>query len=155
MVENAANAVSVPSWLVTHRPFWAVASYTDGSGVEHATLTDTTLQAALAKSSQKALPKSVGMVLAGHVHLFEKLQFTDGKPPQLVFGGGGTKLDPALEGQLASQTSQVLTTLNADAGRFVTSHRFDYGVVTATGTGWDVQVITLDGGAPINFQIPR
>ena len=35
------------------------------------------------------------MILSGHLHLFEALNFADGRPPQLVAGNGGTALSKA------------------------------------------------------------
>ena len=82
-----------PAWLTTHRPFWAVASFLD-NGVPKIAFTDLTLQAALKQSEDQGIPASVKMLIAGHVHQFEKLAFTDGRPPQLVFGGGRDRAGP-------------------------------------------------------------
>ncbi len=81
-----------PAWLLTHKPLWAVGHAGEKDGHERLFFGNPTLDAAMGR----ALPSGVRLVLSGHVHLFEALGFTSGRPPQLVVGNGGTLLDPPL-----------------------------------------------------------
>lgn len=78
------------AWLVTHTPLWAVFDEPEGAD----SVGTAVLQGALAASG--GLPPSVGLHLAGHVHLFQGLGFTGTRVPTLVIGNignGGTRLD--------------------------------------------------------------
>ncbi|HUO93858.1 MAG TPA: hypothetical protein VMU22_13090, partial [Rhizomicrobium sp.] len=41
------------------------------------------------------LPPNVDLLLAGHIHTFEAINYDKGLPPQLIVGEGGDLLDPA------------------------------------------------------------
>jgi calcineurin-like phosphoesterase family protein len=71
------------SIFVSHRPIW---------GIGQKFTLNQTLQQALAAWSGK-LPDGIELALAGHMHMFEVLSFSDGRSPQLIVGTGGTKLD--------------------------------------------------------------
>ncbi|MBV8602624.1 MAG: metallophosphoesterase [Candidatus Eremiobacteraeota bacterium] len=75
------------TWLLVHRPMWEVAG-TIAGGV-------TNLNATLDASEGEARTLPVELVLSGHVHLFEALQFADGRPPQVGVGNGGAVLTRA------------------------------------------------------------
>ena len=139
----AMNADPLPSWLVTHRPFWAVASW----GTDSAGMTDLTLQHALAASKEQALPQQVKVTMAGHIHLAQQLSFPDARPKQFVFGNGGTKRDPALgsASELHTNTIQTLNRLGADVDSFFWSYDFSYGIITAGASTWDVMFKNKDG----------
>ena len=159
-VELFAQGASVPSWLVTHRPFWAVASY--GSDAHpNASMTDLTLQKALADSVQKTLPAEIKMVMAGHIHLAQALKFPDHRPMQFVFGNSGTKRDPALGGPngLHYRAIQALSKLGVKQSDFYWAYDFDFGSIkpasTASFKGWDVTFHGADGSAMRQFQVAQ
>ncbi len=139
-------------WLTTHRPFWAVASWSSG-GRAQIGATDLTLQAALAQSQDHGIPSSVDMLLAGHIHLFERLVFTDGRPPQLVFGGGGTELDPAITDALLNANPSVMRSLGVAQKDFTTFQDIDYGIIDSTSSGWSVTVKNVDGTVDATFSV--
>ncbi|MFT6023187.1 MAG: hypothetical protein ACI9PY_001300 [Ascidiaceihabitans sp.] len=132
----AQDAGTLSSWLVTHRPFWAVASW----GTDSAGPTDLTLQAALKASKEGALPAQVKATMAGHIHLAQQVNFPDARPKQFVFGNGGTKRDPALgtASGLSAQTITALRRIGADKDSFFWSYDFSYGIITAGASTWDV-----------------
>ncbi len=71
------------SWLVTHRPVWALAqAQLAGVGMNQ------TLQAAI----RGQVPAGLDMVLAGHLHDFMSYEFGPERPSQLVVGTGGDNL---------------------------------------------------------------
>ncbi len=71
-------------WLVDHHPFWG---YTVNKGAVSPT------ELTLGPAWEDAKPQGIGMVLSGHVHLFEFLALEDGRPNQLIAGDSGTELD--------------------------------------------------------------
>ncbi len=71
-------------WLVDHHPFWG---YTVNKGAVSPT------ELTLGPAWKDAKPQGIGMVLSGHVHLFEFLALEDGRPNQLIAGDSGTELD--------------------------------------------------------------
>lgn len=158
IVETLAGQDGKPVWLLMHRPIWAVASFSGGSCpcAAEAAVTDLTLQAAVARRPGGVLPASVIAVISGHIHLSERLVFTDGKPAQLVFGAGGTQLDPDLgtNAGVSPATQAVLETLKADPAGFIWSDEFDYGLVTAVASGWNVAVRNRIGETVSEFSLP-
>ena len=78
------------SWLVTHRPVWALA---EGEGVTPDSTANATLEAAIADQ----VPPVLDMVLGGHIHDFMSFEFGPGRPAQLVTGEGGDAHDPIVQ----------------------------------------------------------
>ncbi len=141
------------TWLLTHRPFWAAASYRDRSGQARLGSTDLTLQTALQQSRDRRLPADVRFLLAGHVHNFEMLQFSDGRPPQMVSGGGGTKLDPPITENLLARNPQVLTALQVRKQDFTPINEFSFALAEHSETGWTVTIRNADGETVAEFSI--
>ena len=79
------------AWLADHHPFWGLK--TEGQKTE-------AISAPLEAAWDRVAPKHIGLILSGHVHLFEILSFAGtGKttrPPQIVAGDGGTALAEAI-----------------------------------------------------------
>ncbi len=84
-----ASLAAGPSWLIYHRPLRAALSVFGGLVVGG----NQTLLAALREAP--ALPPSVELLVSGHIHAFEAINYREGSPPQLVVGTGGDKLEPA------------------------------------------------------------
>ncbi len=137
-------ADSSSAWLATHRPVWAVASYLMNNAPEIA-FTDLTLQTALANSDNGRFPETIAMLIAGHVHQFEMLTFTDGRPPQLVFGGGATKLDPEITDAVLAANPSVLQELGVTRSNFTSIHNIDFGVIESNDDGWRVTIKDAGG----------
>lgn len=74
------------SWLLTHRPIWALAQYPD---VKPGETLNATEQAAI----RGLVPSGLDMVLSGHVHDFTSYDFGPSRPAQLVVGEGGDAND--------------------------------------------------------------
>jgi hypothetical protein len=75
------------AWLATHKPVNAMLAQ---PGDPQANMvSNKILQAALGAD----MPANVRMFVAGHIHLFQAVDFDDAGPPQLVVGTGGDNLD--------------------------------------------------------------
>jgi len=72
------------SWLVTHRPVWALAK-----GKNAGDTLNQTLQAAI----KGHIPAGLDLVLTGHVHDFTSYAFGPQRPAQLIVGVGGDRMD--------------------------------------------------------------
>ncbi len=81
-----------PAWLLSHKPVWAFGFLGQEHGVDKLFRTNPTLQAA----AQQSFAPTIELILSGHLHAVEFLQFAQGKPLQFVIGNGGTFLDPPL-----------------------------------------------------------
>ncbi len=119
------------SWLLTHRPVWALAQGTDAK--PGATL-NATEQAAI----RDLVPPGLDMVLSGHMHDFTSYDFGSGHPAQLVTGEGGDSND-AITQPLKSGTVIDGATLRRGFGIA------DYGYVLLhrTGAGWSGTVYSV------------
>lgn len=127
--EFAAQLASLaPSnaWLVDHHPFWGFKTDENGGQAAPAPIS-APLSAAWNRTFPGAAPRGITMILSGHVHLFELLNF-DTRPPQLVAGDGGTMLAGALP--------QSLNGITVEGGAMVSGqsrHEFGYTVLERSG----------------------
>jgi predicted phosphodiesterase len=83
--------ISKPVWLVHHRPTWAAIS----GPLDIPIGGNLTLMEASRLNAQKGaplIPPSVELMLSGHIHTFEAINFNQAVPPQIVAGNGGDAL---------------------------------------------------------------
>lgn len=74
-------------WLAAHRPIWAAITGPLGIPIGgNATL--------IAASGDLSTFGAISLMLAGHIHTFEAINFSAKIPPQIVAGHGGDNLDP-------------------------------------------------------------
>jgi hypothetical protein len=134
--------VSERSWLVMHKPLWALLP--PGRGTASAGQTAADLNPTLQAATGNALPTGIDRVLSGHIHLFEMLSFADGRPPQFVLGTGGTELDRPLVGPLAGQALADTTV----ASGFAVA-RFGFTTLERSGSEWTVALRDPGGSAQV------
>ncbi|MER7683653.1 metallophosphoesterase [Streptomyces sp. NPDC097610] len=78
-------------FVVTHKPLWMVkAAGTPPNSAEWLTHV---LDAAVSDTSLHRLADNVRLVLSGHVHLYQMVDFNTSRPPQLTVGSSGGPLD--------------------------------------------------------------
>ena len=84
----ALEAAPSPSWLLMHRPIWAPISGPLGVPIGGS-------QTLIASVGTSGIPSPVELMLSGHIHSFEVLNYDtkDHVPPQIVAGFGGDTLD--------------------------------------------------------------
>ena len=118
-----------PVWIVTHRPVWAVVPAAKLGPLGQ-------IEVGLNRSEQVALHGEdlgrVDLMLSGHVHEFEALDFGAGRPPQLVVGTGG---DIAEDGATPAFVRTVVGLDGLDA-KLLQFARFGYLVLDRKGPGW-------------------
>lgn len=78
-----------PTWLLLHRPIWGLITGPLGLPIGG----NLTLMAA---ASERGIPSPVSLMLSGHIHTFEAINYEPANhvPPQIVAGFGGDRLDP-------------------------------------------------------------
>ncbi len=75
-----------PVWFAAHRPIWAAISGPMNLPIGgNATL--------IAAAGKTLLPPNVRLMLSGHIHSFEAINYDGKLPPQIVAGNGGDNLD--------------------------------------------------------------
>jgi hypothetical protein len=137
---RVAELARPPTWLVHHRPLWAVGQSARESGPAGVYRTNPTLQAA----SDNRLPTDVQLVLSGHVHTWEALAFADGRPSQVVVGNAGTTLDPPLAAALTGLDVGG-TTIAGGSMR----HAWGFMTFERTATGWLATARDVDGAGVV------
>ncbi|HYH11937.1 MAG TPA: metallophosphoesterase [Thermomicrobiales bacterium] len=128
-----------PAWLLTHRPFWSIAATDDGQ-TEWTTSTYT-------GAGYEQPPTEIDMVVSGHVHLAEVLEFTEasGRPVQVIAGNSGTNLE--------SMDSGVFTGSEVGDETLIQGLRYrEFGFVglELVDTGWVITMPMVDGSTPVS-----
>lgn len=123
------------SWLVSHRPFDAVRPGDKGT----ANVIDNRLQDS---AISDLIPGGVRMLVAGHIHFFQAVDFAGKAPPQLVVGTGGDNLSPIPPMSVAGSqiNGKTVSAASAYSG-------FAYMVWDRSGTGWTGTLFGFDGAA--------
>ena len=75
------------AWLTTHRPLNGMLANPNGSPSN--IVSNKVIQTALGAD----MPPSVRMIVSGHIHFFQAVDFGGARPPQLVVGTGGDNLE--------------------------------------------------------------
>jgi hypothetical protein len=98
----AGNHPGHDYFLITHKPLWMVKRASLTLGVDW---TNPTLAKALQQTSRGSLAPNIRLVLSGHEHLYQMLDFNSARPPQVTVGSSGTELDTAPDDtKIAGQT---------------------------------------------------
>ena len=130
----------VPVWLAMHRPIWA--AITGPLGIPAGGNAQI-----IAAAEKTMLGKPVTLMLSGHIHSFEALNYAHGgmdgtPPPQIVAGNGGTNLDmtPAnLKGTAFQGHSGVTVKDGVSVGGF------GFLLLTRAGAGWTIDLYDSAG----------
>ena len=84
-LQGLAN-IQGPVWFVAHRPIWAAISGPANLPIGgNATL--------IAAAGKDLIPGNVALMLSGHIHSFEAINYDGKVAPQIVAGNGGDNLD--------------------------------------------------------------
>jgi hypothetical protein len=81
----------------------------------------------------------VSLLLAGHIHTFEAINYEKGVPPQILAGEGGDLLDQAP----SNLNGQTIGTVKIASGLSLPGYGFlDF---THTGDNWSIDVLSAEG----------
>jgi hypothetical protein len=137
---EVATLAGDSAWLVTHKPVWSIIENKKGDQTEVDTET-------FDEAIDDVLPESITLVVSGHIHLAEILDFKDGsgRPTQLVIGNGGTELD---QNTTASLTGMQLDDVELDFAE--TIERFGFLTLEPVDAGWVASERGVDGSIGIS-----
>lgn len=128
--QNLSKIASAPIWLAMHRPIAGAVrlfGFTVGG--------NRTLIASL----DDGVLGPVKLMLSGHIHTFEAINYEGDHPPQLLAGNGGDKLDNAS----ASLANTNLGTWHVKDG--ISLPGFGFLLMTQEGSEWRIDVHGVDG----------
>jgi hypothetical protein len=122
-----------PVWLAMHRPIWGLVQLGFGMVVGG----NRTMMAA---QEQGGIPNNVSLLLAGHIHTFEAINYLKGAPPQVIAGEGGDLLDQAPR----DLSGRTVGALKISSGLSLPGYGFL--LLTRDADRWSVEVMTAEGG---------
>jgi hypothetical protein len=124
-----SRLASGPSWLLTHHPLRGIVRVENGKMIGG----NLTLIAA-----ENELPASLELMLAGHIHTFQVLNYRRG-PPQIIGGNGGDLLDEHVPASLSGLTVGGLEVVDGISGSGFGFLMLERGAADWTATGFDRQ----------------
>ncbi len=126
-------AIPGPVWFVHHRPIWAAISGPLGIPIGgNLSLIDATRIAS--QQGGPLIAPNVELMLSGHIHTFEAINFAKGVPPQIVAGNGGDKLDIAPQNLRGAQLIDGLSVGG-----------FGFLLMTRAADGWTIDLYDSAG----------
>jgi hypothetical protein len=134
-----------PTWLLLHRPIWAAAKSPFWSTIgDWFGLPAGGNQTIIAAVGNSGIPSPVSLMLAGHIHSFETINYQerDRVPPQIVAGFGGDRLDPTasnLNGDVFAGDSDI----KVKDGMSLPG--FGFLMMVQTQNGWRLDVHDVNG----------
>lgn len=156
--EVTALTTDKPTWLMGHRPIWGITKYYDGGSTgctekNQYGCVNQMMQKAIKSLPNQALPESINLVLAGHMHRFQSVSFTDKSyPPQIIVGSSGVALDSsppagAVNTTVDGKAAQILSTNNKIEDNDKTKDAFAYmtlqlgDVSTGNAGTWNAELV--------------
>jgi hypothetical protein len=128
-----------PIWLVQHKPIWS--GITGPLGIPiggNATI--------ISGIGLAGISNSVTLMLSGHIHTFQALNYTAIKPatvpPQIVAGHGGDRLDITPK-DMAGAIFQGRSGVKVKDGLSVGG--FGFVMMSRVEQGWQIQLYDVDG----------
>ena len=131
-LQALARLASGPVWLATHRPisgYVRIPPFISAGGN----------QTLLSAIQEDGFPKNVELMLSGHIHAFEAINYIGALPPQLISGNSGDNLDAAP----ADLSGLNIGGLPVSSG--FTLPGFGFLLLTRERTGWNVGIYNLHG----------
>ncbi len=135
------GASTKPVWLVHHRPTWAAVTGPLGIPIGG----NLSLMDASRINAQKGaplIPHSVELMLSGHIHTFEVINYNQDVPPQLVSGNGGDNLDVTPQNLRGTQFIGHSGVTVADG---LSVGGFGYLLMTRAADGWTIDLYDQAG----------
>ncbi|HKY17636.1 MAG TPA: metallophosphoesterase [Rhizomicrobium sp.] len=125
-----------PVWFLHHRPIWAAISGPLGIPIGgNLALIDAVRLAGL--SGSPAIAPNVELMLSGHIHSFQAINYSQAVPPQIVAGHGGDNLHDT-PGNLRGATFQGRSGVTVADGLSVGG--FGFLLMTKEADGWAIDL---------------
>ena len=133
-IEQARALARPESWLLAHHPLYAIFRF---EGAEQRPIeANATLLAAAKGLGADPFP----VVFSGHIHRFDLFRFAGDRPSQVIVGGGGAAIDPALGNspdRFAIAGMPVAERVSEKGNLFL--------LLTRAGVGWDATLHDVEG----------
>jgi len=134
-------AIPAPVWFIHHRPIWAAITGPLGIPIGgNLALIDAVRVASL--SGGPPIAPNVALMLSGHIHTFEAINYAAKVPPQIVAGNGGDNLD-ITPTNLRGAQFQGHSGVNVADGLSVGG--FGFLLMTRAGEGWTIDLYDFNG----------
>jgi hypothetical protein len=135
-------AMLAPVWFVHHRPIWAATMGPLGIPVGgNLALIDAVRVATF--SGGPPIATNVELMLSGHIHAFEAINYAGNVPPQIVAGNGGDDLHVTPTNLRGAQFQGFSGVTVADG---LSVGGFGFLLMTRTEGGWTVDLYDPKGG---------
>jgi hypothetical protein len=121
-----------PVWLAMHRPIRGVVELPLG-------IVWGGNRTMIAAGAANGIPGNVSLLLAGHIHTFEAINYVKDSPPQILAGEGGDLLDRAPH----DLSGRSVGGLKISSG--ISLPGYGFLLFTRAGANWNVHVVTQDG----------
>jgi hypothetical protein len=131
-----------PVWLALHRPIWAAISGPLNIPIGGNATMIAAAKAFSDRTQGPLIPKTVALMLSGHIHSFEAINYAQGLPPQIVSGHGGDNLI-ATPGDLRGAYFQGDSGVRVKDGISVPG--FGFLLLTKNATGWRIALYNAAG----------
>jgi len=95
-----------------------------------------------AQQGQALIPSAVELMLSGHIHTFEAINYAKDVPPQIVVGNGGDNLDVTPQNLRGSQFLGHSGVTVADG---LSVGGFGFLLMTRAGDGWTIDLYDSAG----------
>lgn len=133
--------IPAPVWFVHHRPIWAAVSGPLGIPIGgNLQLIDAARIASLHDAPMIA--PNVELMLSGHIHTFEAINYTKDVPPQIVAGNGGTNLEATPKDLKGTQFQGHSGVTVADG---LSLGGFGFLLMTRASDGWTIDLYDSTG----------
>jgi hypothetical protein len=93
----------------------------------------------MAAQDLNGIPANVTLLLAGHIHTFEAINYEKNAPPQIIAGEGGDLLDQAPR----DLSGRSVGALKIASG--ISLPGYGFLLFTREPAGWNIQVMSADG----------
>ena len=125
-----------PVWFVHHRPTWAA---TDGPlGIPIGGNLSLIEASQIAEAhGEPPVPHSVSLMLSGHIHTFESINYNHDVPPQIVAGNGGDNLNVT---PLNLHGAQFLGHSGVTVADGLSVRGFGFLMMTRAADGWTIDL---------------
>jgi hypothetical protein len=123
---SLATATAGPTWILQHRPIWSPGGVFAGKLVGD--------NKTLAAAANGMIPDRVTLILSGHHHLFQVLDYQSNLPLQIVSGNSGDYLNA---GSVTDPAGWVVNGMTIKSGLHMPGS-FGFSIFEKQGDGWQL-----------------
>lgn len=138
-IPTLENASGDNAWFVTHHPFWGI-----GESSGELFMINETLEAA----SDNVLSDAINLVISGHIHFFELLNFVEDRQPQLIVGMSGTEVD-----DLVTTPFQGLEIGGSTVNQGFNLNEFGFALLELIDGVWEMSIRDVAGSVLLECEI--